>query len=684
MSNVYSIYPLVNRGTEDRDTEKEKTVSKKHLINKLNHLNFQEGTVLINLRHTKYNRTVSLKARPQPCLGDRLECLWTETTGLHHDLKSYEFQEVVVTEGKKTLLVKSELISIDEKGINLLLPETCCEVTSQKMVRYLCEGITVQLIQNSAVFPGSLIDFNPVCFRVEVMATPPETFQWINPESPVYLIVSDGLETLYSGDCEILRQASGQKRRAFVLKPVNERISRFKSKEFPSPRQQLTPSPDMVFRHPFTKKPVNLKVFDLSGSGFSVQEDEGNSVLLPGMIIPELELNFADTFKLKCGAQVVNRTIVEDEGEQENLVRCGLVLLNVNIEHHVKLLALLQQAKDSRSYLCTDVDLDALWNFFFETGFIYPEKYAFIQANKEKIKETYENLYARHPNIARHFIYQDKGVILGHNAMLRFCENTWLIHHHAANTSASNKAGLAVLNQIGHFVNDSYYLYSMHLGFLILYFRPENRFPNRVFGGAARYIKDPKGCSLDPFAYLHYQKRLQHGSNLPKPWKITDAQSEDLLELGSLYEHLSGGLMIQALDLEPGMHDCDELSKEYEQFGFRRERNLYSLKKDGSLKAVVIENISDIGFNMSDLTNCIKGIVLDEDDLTKDILYLTLSILSDKFDQDKITILLYPVTYARNQCVSYEKVYDLWVLNLQYLDHWFKFRDALFRRMRKR
>ena len=115
------------------------------------------------------------------------------------------------------------------------------------------------------------------------------------------------------------------------------------------------------------------------------------------------------------------------------------------------MLAMLHQVQDKNSYICNDLDLDALWDFLFETGFIYPKKYALIHNSKEQIKQTYEKLYTRSPEIARHFVYQDNGVILGHMAMLRFWQNSWLIHHHAARKSALNKAGLIVLDQIGRF-----------------------------------------------------------------------------------------------------------------------------------------------------------------------------------------------------------------------------------------
>ncbi len=680
MSTVHNILPLIdNSSNGNTDKEEKKAISQKYLVNKLNYLNFQDGTILINLKHTRYHRVISLNARPQPCIGDQLDCLWAETTAFHLEFKSYEFENFLITYGRKSLLVPSELISINKKGISLRLPETCYEITSHKMAKYLCENITVQLIQNSAVFSGSLVNFNVLCFHVEVAAIPPQTFQWINPEFPVYIIFSNSLETIYSGNCNILKQTSDQKTRTFVLEPLNQRITRFKPKEFPSIRQQVTPSPDMVFRHPLTGKIVNLKVFDMSGSGFSVEEDESDSVLLPGMIIPKLELRLANTLKFQCEAQVVNRFFSETEKKSQS--KCGLVILDMAIEDHVKLLAFIQREKNSKFYLCAEVDMDALWNFFFETGFIYPEKYAFIQANKEEIKDTYRKLYTQNPNIARHFIYQDKGVILGHMAMLRFYKNTWLIHHHAANTSASNAAGLAVLNQIGRFINDSHYLYSIHMNFLICYYRPENRFPNHVFGGAAKHIGDPKGCSIDPFAYFHYQKTSAHKSDMPKLWELSEVKSEDLLDLKSFYEDVSGGLMIQALDLEPGISDYEELSKEYQRLGFKKERNLYALKKDGSLKAIIMVSVSDIGLNMSDLTNCIKVIVLDQDGFSCDIFYSMLSTFSAKYVQQRIPVLLYPVNCAENQSISYEKIYNMWILSMEHTDHYFRHLKRLLKRV---
>ena len=138
--------------------------------------------------------------------------------------------------------------------------------------------------------------------------------------------------------------------------------------------------------------------------------------------------------------------------------------------------------------------------------------------------------------------------------------------------------------------------------------------------------------------------------------------------------------MLDALELKQELFNQDKLSKEYQRLGFKRERHIFSLKRDSRLKAIINLNISDIGLNMSDLTNCIQIFVLDPEDLSKDTLYLTLSLLSTKFEHNEIPVLLYPVSYAENLSILYEKLYNLWVLDVQHhTDHYFRCLKKMFR-----
>ena len=664
MENARKILQFARPGTViEFSLGSEKEIGLSKLINRLNFINFQEDSILVNFRHAKYPRTISLEATPLPCLNNKLECHWTLSTDYQPSVNSCIFENIFIIDGQKLVVAVPELISISERGAVFLLPEKSIEVNYRKTRRHACEGVQVELMQNSARYTGKLLDFSAVSFRMETESLPGQTFHWINPDAPVHVVFSKDSSIIYSGECRISSQGLGPKTRIYVMEPVLTHMQRFKPKEIRSVRHELLPLPNAVFQHPLSGKTVDLKVIDVSGSGFSVHEEPETSVLLPGMIIQEMELRIANGFTVTCVAQVVYRTM-QQQPDGSLHVKCGLSFLDMDIRQHVDLLSLLYLAKDKNSYISNKANTEELWQFFFETGFIYPEKYAFVQANKNRLKEMYERLYTQNPSIARHFIYQEKGSILGHMAMLRFYENSWLIHHHAANKSESGNAGLVVLNQLAHSINDCFNLHSAHMNYALCYYRPENKFPNRVFGTATKLINDPKGCSIDTFAYLHYQRNFSDDWNFSGPWALTRSTPEDLLELESFYEQESGGLMLHALNLEPDMADNDELSQEYQRLGFTMKRHCYTLRKHGNIKAMVTVNLSDVGLNLSDLTNCIQVIILDPESFPKEIVFLTLSILTHKYQQNDIPVLVYPVSYAEASDIAYDKKYSLWCLNI--------------------
>ncbi len=136
---------------------------------------------------------------------------------------------------------------------------------------------------------------------------------------------------------------------------------------------------------------------------------------------------------------------------------------------------------------------------------------------------------------------------------------------------------------------------------------------------------------------------------------------------------------MSALDLEPEMADLDELVKEYQKLGFKREKLLFSIKMNKMLKAIVLVNISDIGLNLSDLTNGIKVIVLDSDDLSRGVLYWMLSLVTEKTGQENTAILLFPAAYAEQKVIPFEKIYNLWVSKTQNSDEYFRYIDRLLR-----
>lgn len=647
-------------------------ISKKRLINTFNHIHFKGGSVFIHFRHLSDNRTIKLAAKPQPCLNDQLVCLWTDPPNIQSLQTAYRFTELTAATAQHLISVPAAMRAISAKGICVTLPDKSVQHSARKTRRYACNPLDVDLIQNGVIFKGTLMEFSAFSFQVEIMPAIDEPIQWINTNNRMTLIIRNDNTPLYSDECRIIRLSGGSKRKNLVLAPISDTVQRFTPRVYRSKRIPLTPSPDIFFWHPFTGKQVSLKIIDISGSGVSAEDDEENSVLLPGMIIPTMTINFANSFHFDCKAQVVyRRTIENDSGKQ--IVKCGIAFMDMDSEEHMRLLSILHQAENKHVYICSKVDTDELWRFFFQTGFVYPQKYAFMHPFKDQIKKTYEKLYTENSSIARHFTWQKKGEIQAHLSMLRFYERTWLIHHLAALTGQHFGGGIEMLEQIGSFTYDAHRLVSSHMDYLICYFRPANRFPRHFFGGVAKNINNPKACSIDTFAYFHYRKTA--GRTPPTgDWELVKPEFDDLVEFETCYEQQSGGLMIQSLDLmpDPEMSDRLELATEYQRLGLKRERRIYALKHHNLLKAVIMVNIADFAVNMSDLTNCITFFVTDVDGLPPEILYQSISALSDHYEVKKFPVLLFPSEYADRHSITYERTYHLWTLNMQHTDEYFK------------
>jgi hypothetical protein len=153
----------------------------------------------------------------------------------------------------------------------------------------------------------------------------------------------------------------------------------------------------------------------------------------------------------------------------------------------------------------------------------------------------------------------------------------------------------------------------------------------------------------------------------------------DYLEIDSFYQNESNGLMLDALDFNQKSMDNSILSNEYLKSGLKKERHIFALKQGNDLKAAIIINISDVGINMSGLTNCIKLIVVDDNDLTEDIVFASIKQISNKFTLDEIPVLLYPTNYAEKHPFAYEKIYNMWILDPNFLDSYFNYVNRLLR-----
>jgi hypothetical protein len=652
--------------------EAAKRIDQIKLINMINHLHFTGIPLFILLKHPVYQNSLLVKAHPEPCLGSHLKCRWDESY-FQYKLESHHPLCLLITYNPFVIITSFNLLRSDNNSFTIQLPEKSYALNQRQSQRQPCRGISAELMQSDFVARGELIDLSPTAFRIKTVSDTLKNNCWFNPDVPASIRLLSNEIIIYSESCKCIRwQDDHDISMEIVFASVSRHVSRFSAKKIRNPRRQIHPPLTAVFDHPFIEKKIQRDIFDISSTGFSIRDKPEEEVFFPGMTIPHLSLHLAGISIANCVAQIIYRRT------EENDIQYGFAILDMDIHSYSRINHILGINSDPRISVSTEVDVDALWDFFFQAGFIYPEKYGFCHAHRKDFIETYRKLYQENPEIARHITYEKNGRIYGHISMIRAYQRTWLVQHHAAMPIGNKFAGLVVLGQMMLFLNGMHQLSSMQMDYVISYFRPENKFPDRVFGGFARDINNSQACSLDLFTYLTLPVTSPE-RDLPQKWTLRESTSFDLWELKQFYNHHSGGLLLNILrsrEPDPGDESLEEV---FERLGLLRRCRNYSLLYQGHLKAVFIVDQSDLVINMSNLLNCIKVLITDPEGLPSELLSLAATKLGSVYNLDKATLLIYPASGIDSAGITYNKQYQLWILNLRYSNQFMDYVQKNFR-----
>ena len=121
------------------------------------------------------------------------------------------------------------------------------------------------------------------------------------------------------------------------------------------------------------------------------------------------------------------------------------------------------------------------------------------------------------------------------------------------------------------------------------------------------------------------------------------------------------------------------MEKVSERCGFFRKWRIYSLIYKNQLKAVFVVDQSDLVINMSDLLNCIKVLITDPTGLPAELLYLAVTKLGEVYNLDRVTLLIHPASFVETSGIPCEKQYQLWILNMRYMNHFMYYVQKKFR-----
>lgn len=633
------------------------------IVNKINFLHFSDRPLLAHLRHDGDGPGTLVEVFPEPCLGGEIafRCSARISFG---DLKD-KVRNLVIDYDRSLILIPARISGRNGEIFVSRLPDRGFVLSRRDEKRHRCAGISAELQgEHGRAHEGELVDFGPRAFRVRISGISFQESQADFCARRVDVKLKRDRSMCFSGSCTCLRVERADASIDLILAPPVNEVPVFEPRKVRNPRLRLNPRPTALFIHPLLRKPMRMEVDDLCTSGFSVLEDTGNCLLVPGLVIPSLKLELAGNTVATCAAQVVYR-----REPKEGATTCGIAITDTSIEDYTRLSQILENGLDPCALVSCDLDPEALWEFLFSTGFVYQGKYKTIAAAKKQFKENYHKLCKGNSSILKHFVYQKGGTIYGYHSIAWAYHRTWLIHHHAGRPVGNKMGGLMVLRETMHYLTDIHRFRSANMKYAMTYFRPENRFPNLVFGRFASRMKNPKACSMDRFAYITLGNVLSD-VRMPEGWILGPPTEADRAALRDFYEAHSGGLLLKALSLEQEESEVKirEVEAQYARHGLLRQMKVYTLKEGSRPVAILIADRSDRGLNLSELLNCIKVLVLEPEALPWPVLKWAVLHVAEEYRLEEIPVMCFPAEYMEQKGIASEKVYQMWILSVDFGD----------------
>ncbi|HLK16870.1 MAG TPA: hypothetical protein VKT78_18825 [Fimbriimonadaceae bacterium] len=288
-----------------------------------------------------------------------------------------------------------------------------------------------------------------------------------------------------------------------------------------------------------------------------------------------------------------------------------------------------------------DVTFDEMWTLFLDSGFLYPEKVSRLQPVMREIQNTVRSLLKANGNPMATVVVRNEQALDAQISMLRWYDKTWMVQHLAAlplsarERHASARVTLAMA-RYGRVRPD------IHWG--KMFFRPNNAWPSRVFGGFAKRVRDPQKSDLRVFHYL-VAVTGDSSPEVPSQVRVRPAAESDFALIENWFTSRGRTVEVMANDLQPSRASLAHLSWGYCRVGLDRHRECIIAERDGRTTGFALLEVSSLGMNFSELTNAFTVFTLEDDPETRLAL-----VLSAKQRYGEL---------GRGQCIALEEGDDL-------------------------
>jgi hypothetical protein len=365
---------------------------------------------------------------------------------------------------------------------------------------------------------------------------------------------------------------------------------------------------EVLLRSPFSGEAIRVAVLDINASGLSFSIDDAYQPYPVGTRLDSLQLLFPDGREIFVQGTVRSLVPLSRSIDGVPQLKCGVEFADLSEGAMVALADEIVRSNTPSVEGTQGVAFDEVWQFLQDSGFIYPEKLEKLAAEMPRIRQTMTALLgATNSRIFKTVLFRKEGVIQGHLAAVRAYRNTWLIQHLAALRGGKALFAASVLNQgLADYVEQL-----PEVVWIKMFYRPNNRWPARVFGTFARRLRDPALSDLRRYDYWSGPTRGL--SSISAGLRVRPAHRDELGEVQRL-SIASGRIVgLQADDLSLDRVTLSELTGLFREVGLERRREVLVAERDSEILGVALLEISSLGLNLSELTNTFSVQLAQED-----------------------------------------------------------------------
>ena len=218
-----------------------RTLRRKYLINKLNHLNFSDGIVEMEFVHKESPSVRRIAAQPDICRGERCDFRWIGENAPREWIAHYTLKNIRLEEHDQMVLIYPEESHLGQTGISVNLPKSAIVVPNSPAVREKAVAISASIVQSGIRLQGELTLFSHVEFIIQTDDL--DNARWIDPSRDVLLLLERDGALIYSENGLVESSFNAQGKRCFVVSILQHSIRRYPSRRFRSERSEFQTSP---------------------------------------------------------------------------------------------------------------------------------------------------------------------------------------------------------------------------------------------------------------------------------------------------------------------------------------------------------------------------------------------------------------------------------------------------------